>query len=103
MNKTYDLLTILNDAGLSHQTHKDLISQNVLDPIKNATGMEPGIRCNINGITKKLQLKEIVLCFGNDGTTLIDCPSFVSNTCTSQPKFVWLLPQQSSVGVPDYP
>ncbi|KAL0555525.1 hypothetical protein IC582_009473 [Cucumis melo] len=102
-HRTYDLLKILN--GVWHRNRQmpnnGLAPKDILNPIFNAINKTAGIRCNKNGITKKLQLHEIVLCFDNNGTTLIDCPKFVSNSC-NQPKFVWLLPQQSSDGVPDY-
>lgn len=100
-HKDYDLLAILNAAGLSPEISKNLVSQDILSPIGKKTGKKPGIHCNNNGKTGKLQLFEIVLCFDKNGANLLDCPPFVSSSCKS--KFLWLLPQQSSVGVTDYP
>ncbi|KAL0555424.1 hypothetical protein IC582_009369 [Cucumis melo] len=101
LRKQFDLLAILTAAGLNPQSSNDLVIQDIITPIQKITKTEPGIRCNKNGRTGKLQLYEIVLCLEKDGVTLIDCPSFVSGTCPT--KFVWLLPQENSFGASDYP
>lgn len=98
------MLAILNAVGHNPLSSKDLVIQDIITPIQKITKTEPGIRCNKNGKTAKLQLYEIVLCLclEEDGVTLIDCASFVSGTCTPT-KFVWLLPQENSIGVSDSP
>ena len=52
-NKNYDFLAILNVVGLNPQKRKDLVSQNILNPILKATEKKPNVCDNNNRITRK--------------------------------------------------
>ncbi|XP_022932791.1 ribonuclease MC-like [Cucurbita moschata] len=87
-NHNYDLLAILNTAGLGPTATNTRQYGAIEGAIQAATGKKPGLRCNKNAQSKKKQLFEIILCFDKNGVTLIDCTQFAGITCPSQ--FVWL-------------
>ncbi|XP_023528983.1 ribonuclease MC-like [Cucurbita pepo subsp. pepo] len=88
INHSYDLLAILNAAGLGPSNTNIREYKDIEGAIQAAIGKKPGLRCNINPQSKeKKQLLEIILCFDKDGITLIDCTEFAGITCP--PQFVW--------------
>ncbi|XP_038906187.1 ribonuclease MC-like [Benincasa hispida] len=97
MNHNYDLLAILNAAGLGPTATMVRQYQAIENAIQAATGKIPGLRCNTNAQTGSRQLFEIILCFDKNGVTLIDCTPFAGITCPLQ--FVWLHRQPWSLGV----
>ncbi|CAK9322663.1 unnamed protein product [Citrullus colocynthis] len=87
-NHNYDLLAILNAAGLGPTGTTVRQYQAIESAIQAATGNKPGLRCNTNARTGRSQLYEIILCFDRNGVTLTNCTRFAGITCPSQ--FVWL-------------
>ncbi|XP_023547237.1 ribonuclease MC-like [Cucurbita pepo subsp. pepo] len=85
MYLNYDLLGMLNAAGLSPSTtfRQYTYMENVL---KNAIGAVPSLRCNVNSQSNEDQLYEIVICFEENSTNLIDC-TYAPGNCPDW--FVW--------------
>ncbi|XP_023546907.1 ribonuclease MC-like isoform X1 [Cucurbita pepo subsp. pepo] len=91
IRKTYDLLAILNAAGLGPTTAALRNRDDIEKAIGAAIGQKPVLKCNTNTRTRDRQLSEVVLCLDEDGVKLIDCAKFVSTNCPltfSWPPFV---------------
>ncbi|XP_022158516.1 ribonuclease MC-like [Momordica charantia] len=100
-NHNYDLLAILNAAGLG-PTGTGFRNYTAIEgAIHAATNRTPFLRCDVNAHTRRYQLYEIVLCFDRNGVTLINCnrnnTRALRKRCPNQ--FVWLTRNPLSLGV----
>ncbi|KAK1260719.1 Ribonuclease 1 [Acorus gramineus] len=60
--------------------------KSIKEAIKEGTGYTPGIECNVDE-SRNSQLYQIYMCVDSSGTSLINCPLFPRNRCSSQIEF----------------
>ncbi|KAK1283463.1 hypothetical protein QJS10_CPB21g00635 [Acorus calamus] len=80
-----NLLQVLKSSGIEPDGGFYSL-KSIKAAIKEGTGYTPGIECNVDE-SRNSQLYQIYMCVDSSGTSLINCPLFPRNRCSSQIEF----------------